>query len=186
MSSLPFIGYRIWRVDENELTIASLSDHEPWPVQRDMVANAPPSTGRSGLGGYGFHAMYQFFHGDREQVRYESSFELWYRIERIINRIEGRPGIHWVVGAITAWGEVALHEFGFRAEHCRLIAFHYQPSRSDFIRGKIHPEMNPWLPPPRLRMLADRYRVPLANSPAELESYATEWGRRVGPELLAA
>lgn len=186
MRSLPFIGYRIWRANSETLTLTSLSEHTAWPVGRSLTANRPPSAGRSGLGGYGFHALYDFFHSDPYQVRYSESFALWYRMERIHRRVSGESNVHWVVGAIVAWGEVALHEHGFRAEHCRLIALHYQPGERDFIRAKAHPDMNPWRPPTRLQMLADHYRVPLAESPSKLDSYATEWGRRVGPELLAA
>jgi hypothetical protein len=186
VSPLPYIGYRIWRADENDLTLASLSDDTPWPIQAEMEANSPPSRGRSGLGGYGFHAMYDFFHGDTLQVRLEHSFELWYSMERIARKIEKRPGIHWVAGAIVAWGEIALHEFGFRAEHCRIVALHYQPQRPDFARARAYADFNPWLPPTRMRMIADRYGLPIADSPAKLASYAGEWGRHVGPEILAA
>jgi hypothetical protein len=186
MRSLPFVGYRIWRADEVALTISSLSEHTAWPVGKSLTANKPPSAGRSGLGGYGFHAMYNFYHGDPEQVRFERSFELWYRMERIIARIERQKGIHWVVGAIVAWGEVAMHDVGFRAEHCRLVALHYQPSRSDFLFARANTDHNPWLAPTRLQMIADRYQVPIADSPKKLQSYATEWGRAVGPEMLAA
>lgn len=186
MRTLPYIGYRIWRVDENDLSLCSLSDHTPWPINRSLTANAKPSKGMSGLGGYGFHGMYEFFHGDQMQVKFEHSFELWYRMETIARRIERKAGLHWVAGAIVAWGEMALHEHGFRAEHCRLIALHYQPSRPDFARARMYPDFNPWLPPTRMQMLADRYEVPIADSPQRLCSYATEWGQHVGPEVLAA
>lgn len=186
MNRLPVVGYRLWRADSEDLSLMSLSADEPWPIGTDLRSNKPPSTGRSGLGGYGFHALYRFHHGDPNQVRYHDSYGLWYSIERIHRRLHGEPNVHWVVGAIVAWGEIALHSYGFRSEFCRLVALHYQPTHRDIAMALDHTDMNPELPPTRLQMIADRYRVPVANTPASLDSYATEWGRKVSAEMLAA
>ncbi len=94
-----------------------------------------------------------------------------------------------VVGAIAAWGEVAVHYGGFRAEHARIVALALerwdpssQPSWEDDQRAFLtyadfHRDRNALI-----AWTASQYKVPVVD-PGDLEAVANEHGSSVPMEL---
>lgn len=172
---LPLIGYRLWLADSADLTLCSLTFDEVWPIGASVHSPIRPSEPAI-YGGHGYHAMTNFFHADPDTARFADSYSLWHTISRLKDKWQGIKGKHWVAGAVLAWGEVALHDLGvMRAEFMKPLALHYSLSVRD--EGA---------PPLDLRFLADKYRLPLIDSPAALTAYASEWGQPVTSEMLGA
>jgi hypothetical protein len=171
--SAPLIGFRLWRIADDEFHLYSLTEDEPWPVGQPHESHLMPNN--DAVSTPGLHGYYRFFH--EQEYRLTDSFALWYQIEKYGKRLWGRSGQHWVAGAFIGWGRnTVLHEHGFRCQYGAPVALHYQPGEKDLNRARS--KGLDWRHPPKhLCEIAAEYGLPLCANPNQLIGYAQEWGQ---------
>jgi hypothetical protein len=158
-SARPLVGFRSWRLsNDGELRPLTEkgSDNDPlWAVPGRSTTALCPRLSAPGL---------------CERALTDCGCGFWAH-----DRLTPKPGYHerqgplTVHGAVLAWGRIAVHRRGFRAEHAQPIAF-LAPGR---------PGLRLDDPPPVKRAIG-RYGLPVLEG-EELVAYAAWHGDRVVP-----
>lgn len=156
--TVPVVGFRLWRYGlEDELFpwLESWSRPFSWSPRRVTRAWATEGLGADD----GLHAVHDLFHSIEGFPRLTDPSRFWSK--------------RWIVGAVAGYGNVHIHEHGFRAEYARPLGFLWHTRNADEdLRAELGDK-----PPAILTFLADEYRVPIVDTEADLYAIAGEMGR---------
>ncbi|MDQ3630230.1 MAG: hypothetical protein M3417_02920 [Actinomycetota bacterium] len=154
--SKPVVGYRVWRVD---------ADGRLWPRAVGALARLRAQPWRPGdnLAECLLVHVGKAPH-DAPRNDCDCGFYGWHEVVSIPRRLPD----DLVAGAISGWGDLEVHEDGFRAERARVLALGM-------------PEKPGGIAPAGARAATVRYGVPLVPI-AELAAAAAPFGAALGPD----
>lgn len=176
----PLIGYRIWRMDDEELLLRGCVHTQEWPVEEDATAICLRSRR------YTHHPYYAEKPHKPNYVPVKGcgcGFYGYFDYEFLQrSRAPGGQRLMSLRGVVIGWGKGLLAEHGWRAKHARPVALLHWPERRRNVHEPFHEsdEEDCHLWNGIAMRIAERYNVPYVRTAAELEEAAYQIVRSAG------
>lgn len=148
------LGYRIWFLRQDGLR--SMSRNHRWEAGKNVAECRPRQT-------LADHASYRRHTAPREEC--ECGFYGWHEVEEL----DPRDGTR-VLGAFRAWGRIAVHNDGFRAQYAEPVVLSIPEATMTI--SQVH----------RMDRVAREYGLPLVRR-QDFQAAAEEFGSPI-PQTL--
>lgn len=160
----PVIGFRSWKLDAGRVCLSGRIANVPWEFKKPTQAKCCEG----------------FFKKPRREVGVHDSPHLYctcglygyFGPERLDNFVITERSIF---GAMVAWGNVVVHERGFRAATARPLALAYGQPTKPSLSDKDWENL--------ARKIAENYSIPIIPLD-DLAPYALTFGQSIDPDVL--